>query len=115
MCHCASCHETFGSIKSFDRHRTGGHCKTPQQLALTYSTTRRCWIEAFSWKRPGTDVDHNAQAVLHAYAHQPLNTITTSSVMAGLSRTIIAPTPDELAAWRQHGHHDTDGPHSRDW
>jgi hypothetical protein len=36
--HCGVCHETFGGLRSFNRHRTGnlGHrtCMAPDELAL---------------------------------------------------------------------------------
>lgn len=37
-CHCANCHNTFGSITSFDAHRRGygdrGSCKSPAHMGL---------------------------------------------------------------------------------
>lgn len=46
MAHCAACHETFGSVTSFDRHRKQGSCR-PADLdgRLTYHPTRQAWIE----------------------------------------------------------------------
>ncbi len=38
--HCATCHETFGSVRSFDRHRTNGHCAEPATLGLTLNGKR---------------------------------------------------------------------------
>lgn len=33
--HCAAdCHETFGSVSGFDRHRRGGECLDPATLAM---------------------------------------------------------------------------------
>lgn len=32
--HCSSCHVTFGSVSGFDRHRRGGECVDPRQLAM---------------------------------------------------------------------------------
>ena len=28
-CHCATCHENFSSISTFDRHRVNGYCRNP--------------------------------------------------------------------------------------
>ena len=27
--HCSTCHEHFGSVRGFDRHRASGHCQDP--------------------------------------------------------------------------------------
>lgn len=34
--HCAAknCHVTFGGVTSFDKHREGGKCATPESLGL---------------------------------------------------------------------------------
>lgn len=32
--HCAACHTTFGGITGFDRHRRGGECLIPADLAM---------------------------------------------------------------------------------
>lgn len=48
MAHCANCHETFGSVNSFDRHRTFGQCTPPEDLGLYFNPTRRCWSESYS-------------------------------------------------------------------
>lgn len=67
MCHCAAtCHQTFGGIRSFDRHRNGGVCGDPVALGLRWNAPRRCWSEPYSWQRAGAD--RPAEHVLHAYA-----------------------------------------------
>jgi hypothetical protein len=30
--HCMSCHEHFGSVRGFDRHRPKGHCLNPEPM-----------------------------------------------------------------------------------
>lgn len=32
--HCAACHETFGAIGNFDRHRRDGQCRHPSELGM---------------------------------------------------------------------------------
>lgn len=44
MAHCATCHETFGSVDSFDKHRNNGKCLEPSLGGkLHFNETRRCW------------------------------------------------------------------------
>lgn len=38
-CHCASCHNHFGSPSSFDRHFVAGRCMTAQELIDTDQLT----------------------------------------------------------------------------
>lgn len=40
--HCSSCHVTFGSVSGFDRHRRGGECLDPRQLAM-HRDARGVW------------------------------------------------------------------------
>lgn len=46
------CHHTFGSVKSFDRHRGHGGCAPPPLIGLTWNTKRGVWSEAFTWDGP---------------------------------------------------------------
>lgn len=64
MAHCSVCHETFGSVASFDRHRRkpaddairDGHpvrrtpagCTFPPDLGLYRNPTRSCWSETYN-------------------------------------------------------------------
>lgn len=32
--HCTVCHETFGGVTMFDRHRVGGRCLPPDQCRM---------------------------------------------------------------------------------
>lgn len=34
QCHCTVCHETFGGISLFDKHRKEGWCLNPQALEM---------------------------------------------------------------------------------
>lgn len=34
-CHCAGCHQTLSGIGMFDKHRSHGVCKTPQDAGAT--------------------------------------------------------------------------------
>ncbi len=33
-CHCAACHNTFGGLTSFDKHRRSYKCLNPEDLDL---------------------------------------------------------------------------------
>jgi hypothetical protein len=60
MAHCATCHVTYGSVASFDRHRriprewrnrtprTHAGCAEPEEIGLYWNPTRNCWSEAYS-------------------------------------------------------------------
>jgi hypothetical protein len=48
MAHCPTCHETFGSVRSFDNHRKEGQCLSPKKIGLTYNEKKRCWIRPLS-------------------------------------------------------------------
>lgn len=121
MCHCATCHQTFGGIRSFDRHRTGGVCHEPTSLGFYYNESRRCWSEPYSWARP--NADQPAKAVLHAYGNDTTRTVTISSIYAdpASSRTIYEPEPshdqhigvgvDEDGFYETQWHE----PRSKDW
>jgi hypothetical protein len=50
MAHCSICHMTFGSVKSFDKHRSNEICSHPSELDLIYNETRKAWTEQI--KRP---------------------------------------------------------------
>jgi len=46
--HCATCHQTFGAVSSFDRHRRGGQCIDPETLGM--------WRDPRGmWRMPGPD------------------------------------------------------------
>lgn len=37
QCHCvAECHQTFGGVTMFDRHRRDGRCLDPAECGMTY-------------------------------------------------------------------------------
>lgn len=42
--HCPTCHEHFGSVAGFDRHRSTGHCQHP--AGVTTAKTDRPWFRA---------------------------------------------------------------------
>lgn len=53
MAHCTTCHQTFGSVSSFDRHRsrideTNVHCVPPEDIGLFWVELRRAWCESWS-------------------------------------------------------------------
>jgi hypothetical protein len=37
--HCPTCHEHFGSVAGFDRHRGNGHCRPPADIRRGDGTT----------------------------------------------------------------------------
>ena len=41
--HCAVCHETFGSVSGFDRHRRGGECVDPATIKGIHRTPAGVW------------------------------------------------------------------------
>jgi hypothetical protein len=48
ICHCASCHLTFTSIRPFDRHRVQGRCRTEDELRAKGLEPN----ENGQWRRP---------------------------------------------------------------
>lgn len=58
MAHCASCHETFGGVGSFDKHRAGskdkqrvqGECTPPADIGLVLN-------EHGTWTVPSNGLD----------------------------------------------------------
>lgn len=34
QCHCTVCHNTFGTVSSFDKHRRNGECINPLRIGL---------------------------------------------------------------------------------
>lgn len=133
--HCSVCHQTFGGVTSFDRHRLDGACRHPSTIGLTVGT-RGVWSEPFSWQRPTDNPDEPLEHVLHAYQtvetrsiYADPTTIKTTIVPAGLCRhgnvaDICADCrndTDDLTNWLHHGHEDdgdwTPPPptRSRDW
>jgi hypothetical protein len=44
-CHCGSCHNSFGGVSNFDRHRRNGQCVDPAELGLSLLSGRAypCW------------------------------------------------------------------------
>lgn len=40
--HCSACHETFGSVSGFDRHRRSGICLEPETLPM-HRDRNRVW------------------------------------------------------------------------
>lgn len=58
MAHCSVCHETFGGVGSFDKHRAGtkdkcrsiGECTPPAEMGLTQNTHG-------TWVAPSNGVD----------------------------------------------------------
>lgn len=64
MAHCANCHQTYGSVKSFYRHRTGGQCITdPTTLGLFWRPDRNAWSEAYSTRPHHTTVTMTGPAI----------------------------------------------------
>jgi len=71
-CHCPTCHHTFNSISSFDRHRVGGYqsggsgrrCLSPEELrGRGWSQNKKgFWIER---KRAVPDLDLPHTGGLH--------------------------------------------------
>lgn len=45
-CHCSKCHITWGGLTSFDQHRKGKKCQTPQSLGLT-DNGRGVWVSDY--------------------------------------------------------------------
>jgi hypothetical protein len=41
--HCSVCHETFGSVSGFDRHRRGGQCLDPTEITGIHRTDTGIW------------------------------------------------------------------------
>lgn len=41
--HCSVCHETFGSVRGFDRHRRGGQCLDPNTMPGIHRTDAGIW------------------------------------------------------------------------
>ena len=41
--HCSVCHETFGSVSGFDRHRRGGQCLDPTTIPGIHRNERGIW------------------------------------------------------------------------
>jgi hypothetical protein len=41
--HCSVCHETFGSVRSFDLHRKGSRCADPAAMGLKRNVRKKCW------------------------------------------------------------------------
>jgi hypothetical protein len=41
--HCATCHETFGSVRGFDRHRRGGQCLDPATMPGIHRNPAGVW------------------------------------------------------------------------
>jgi hypothetical protein len=41
--HCSVCHETFGSVRGFDRHRRGGQCLDPTEITGIHRTDTGIW------------------------------------------------------------------------
>lgn len=118
QCHCSVCHETFGGISNFDRHRFNGECRRPEDIGLAIGA-RGVWSEPFSWAREG---DHS-QDVLTAFAHQQrreldderprftYDDIAALSELGSDTQPLTRRVPeDELRHWREYGHIDTDGP-----
>lgn len=137
QCHCSACHNTFGGISNFDRHRYNGECRRPEDIGLAIGA-RGVWSEPFSWQREG-DTDERVADLLAAFAHAEERGVTrrpdppptddeplslndrffaahTHDDVAALSElgsddyTIRRVPRDELLHWLQHGHIDTDGP-----
>lgn len=48
--HCGSCHQTFSSVRHFDRHRRDGRCLDPESVGLTIGG-RGYW--STGWPTPG--------------------------------------------------------------
>jgi hypothetical protein len=53
--HCSACHETFGAVSGFDRHRRGGECLDVRTLAM-HRDGRGVW------RQDGTRVFEEASA-----------------------------------------------------
>lgn len=45
--HCATCHEHFGSMSGFDKHRKGGECLLPAERGLVAAERRGgpTWVQ----------------------------------------------------------------------
>jgi hypothetical protein len=67
--HCSVCHETFGGIRNFDRHRTDGACRHPTDVGLTIGI-RGVWAEPFSWQRePDNPLIKPLEKLIAAFRH----------------------------------------------
>jgi hypothetical protein len=51
LCHCTSCHRTFGGLTGFDMHRKDGKCLDPQDLGMKI-TEAGIWIRDLGGKWP---------------------------------------------------------------
>lgn len=56
--HCTACHETFTTVSTFDKHRTGSHpnstrhCLRPADVGLVDAgRAYPCWAQAGSYER----------------------------------------------------------------
>jgi hypothetical protein len=55
-CHCSTCHENFGSLTAFTKHRINFECQPPQNRGLVYS-------DDGYWVFPGSKPTHLALGV----------------------------------------------------
>lgn len=51
-CHCSVCHITWGGLSSFDKHRRGKSCLTPESLSLA-DNGKGVWVSEYR----GPDAD----------------------------------------------------------
>lgn len=57
--HCTVCHETFGSVRGFDRHRSNGTCLDPAGIGMER-------LDRGGWTRWITPMDDAARAHFEA-------------------------------------------------
>lgn len=72
--HCTVCHETFGTVRNFDRHRINGRCLKPEDLGLV--SGERVWREPLS---------ENGRLRLQRFAADRLKAASGSTEPSGAS------------------------------
>jgi len=93
------CHQTFGGVTSFDRHRIDGVCRHPTEIGLTIGI-RGVWSEPFSWQRAPSDPesDEPVEKLMAAFRNAP-------PWRRGFTQR-PAPTHDDVAAISEIGSDD---------
>lgn len=58
--HCANCHQTFGGVRSFDRHRKAGTCHPPETVGLHWNPERSRWVQPYTRTEAQQNLDRDS-------------------------------------------------------